>query len=161
MTLMLVFTTQQLQEGRTSLFLWQSSEEQTKNISSIFCVMGLIMGIVFIPEFTEARHRWGTLTELVCGVWFSTNWPEWLVAHVLVLWWASSHSWAPEPPMGKNFIFFIMLLPEPVHSILTARAVEVLMAEHDPGERENVLAVEMAMFGADSGSWCTAYISRW
>lgn len=101
-----------------------------------FSVMGLIMGIMFIPEFMEMRHRRGTLTELVCGMWFSTNWLEWLVPHVLVSWWALSHSWAPGPPIGKNSIFFTMLLPEAVPSPLTTQAVEVLMDEHDARERE-------------------------
>lgn len=50
------------------IFLFCGSPQKSKpRIYQVpFCVMGLTMGIMFISEFTEVRHRQGTLMELVC-----------------------------------------------------------------------------------------------
>lgn len=52
-----------------SIFLSGDSHWRSKpRLQALLGVMCLIMGIMFIPEFMEARHRLRTLIALLCGV---------------------------------------------------------------------------------------------
>mgnify|MGYP007073702023 CR=1 FL=1 len=52
-----------------SIFLFGDSHQRSKpRLQALFGVMCLIMGIIFIPELMEVRHRLGSLIALLCGM---------------------------------------------------------------------------------------------